>query len=479
MSLNLSDWSLTIHNLHESDSGLYEVLHNWEQETVAAFTLTVENTVSQPVIEVSQYDVNLSAGVCRATVNCSVDGSWATYDCDQNHCVKTQASLSSINITVFALDSVIQCHVNNHVLNRKSGVLFSGFKVVLTAMKLILRWIFCLSFGFVVDCQENRYGLKGSSIRLCVGPGNQSHWQDLTWRRFHRTDLLTNSKGVHPTYGKRMSLNLSDWSLTIHNLHESDSGLYEVLDYWEREALAAFTLTVENTVSQPVIEVNKHDLNSSAGVCQAVVNCSVDGSWATFDCEQSFCKKTQASLSSINISVTELDGGIQCHVKNHVSKNHSALNIMCQEKLQSESHPSLPPVTWIALIVGSCVVLSFIIVSFAVFIRRRRCSKVHPQSNRVVIEQHHETIYSTVEKPATSQISPGNNTVSNKVETIYDTPSRHTKACQVDSVEVMSDNQEQQQTGHDRTIQVKATVHQAAEPDSEPINTVYCKLGEI
>ncbi|KAL0189757.1 hypothetical protein M9458_016856, partial [Cirrhinus mrigala] len=53
-----------------------------------------------------------------------------------------------------------------------------------------------------------------------------------------------------------------------------------------------------------------------------------------------------------------------------------------------------------------------------------------------------------------------------------------TKACQVDSVEVRSDNQEQQQS-HDRTIQVKATVHQAAEADSEPINTVYCKLGEI
>lgn len=47
------------------------------------------------------------------------------------------------------------------------------------------------------------------------------------------------------------------------------------------------------------------------------------------------------------------------------------------------------------------------------------------QSSRVVIEQHHETIYCTVEKPATSQTHPGNNTVSNNVETIYDTPSRH------------------------------------------------------
>ncbi len=54
-----------------------------------------------------------------------------------------------------------------------------------------------------------------------------------------------------------------------------------------------------------------------------------------------------------------------------------------------------------------------------------------------------------------------------------------TKACQVDSVDVTRDNQEQQQSGQDRTIQVEATVHQAAEHDSDPINTVYCKLGEI
>ncbi len=41
-----------------------------------------------------------------------------------------------------------------------------------------------------------------------------------------------------------------------------------------------------------------------------------------------------------------------------------------------------------------------------------------------MIEQHHETIYSTVQKPSASQMSPANNTVSSKVEALYDTPSR-------------------------------------------------------
>ncbi|XP_073691701.1 uncharacterized protein [Garra rufa] len=348
-------------------------------------------------------------------------------------------------------------------------------------MKLILRWIFCFSFGFFANCQENRYGLKGSSISLSISPRIQSHQpKNVKWRRFNRKLFLGDKDGVSSRFEKRMSLNLSDWSLTIYNLQEDDSGQYEALSRDEDITLAEFTLTVENMVSKPVIKVSQNDVNSSSGACPAVVNCSVDGNWATYDCGQSLCTKTQYFLSYMNISVTALNGDIQCHVSNHVSKNHSnAHNIMCREKLQSDlpSSPSL--VFWITVSVGSAVLLALILGLIAVVFRRRKCSKIHPQSNRVVIEQHHETIYSTVEKPATSQTSPENNTVSNKVETIYDTPSRHTKACQVDSVEVMSGNQEQQQSGHDRTIQVKATVHQTAEADSEPINTVYCKLGEI
>ncbi|KTG04536.1 hypothetical protein cypCar_00046801 [Cyprinus carpio] len=347
-------------------------------------------------------------------------------------------------------------------------------------MKLILWWIFCFSLGFVADCQENRYGLKGSSIRLSINPRNQSHrLTKVGWHRFNRIEMLTDSDEVSPHFKKRMSLNISDWSLTIHNLEENDSGLYEALEKWEQETLAAFTLSVENTVSEPVIKVSQYDFNSSAGLCQATVNCSVDGSWAVFDCDQGVCAKTQASPSSINITVNATDN-IQCHVSNHVSKNHSqASEVMCHEKLQSDSHspPSLSASNIVTIGVGVLLVLfmGFIVV----FVKRRKCSKVHPQSRHIVIQQHHETIYSTVEKPAASQTSPRNNTISNKVETIYDTPSQHTKACQVDSVEVMRDNQEQQQSGPDRTIKVKATVHQAAEPDSEPINTVYCKLGEI
>ncbi|RXN19040.1 SLAM family member 9-like protein [Labeo rohita] len=303
--------------------------------------------------------------------------------------------------------------------------------------------------------------------------------QDIYYDRSYRKDYLGDKDGVPPNFKKKVSLNHSDWSLTIYNLQENDSGLYEALSHFEDETLAAFTLTVENIVSQPVIKLSPFDFNSSAGVCRATVNCSADGSWAMYDCDQSHCAETQASQFSINISVTALDRGIQCHVNNHVSKNHSkASNIMCLEKQQSESPSSPSLVFWIMVTTGGGILLSLILGLIVIVLRRRKCSKIHPQSSRVVIEQHHETIYSTVDKPAASQISPENNTVSDKVETIYDTPSRHTKACQVDSVEVRSDNQEQQQS-HDRTIQVKATVHQAAEADSEPINTVYCKLGEI
>ncbi|XP_058639292.1 uncharacterized protein si:ch1073-220m6.1 isoform X2 [Onychostoma macrolepis] len=303
----------------------------------------------------------------------------------------------------------------------------------LTAMKLILQWYFFFSFGFVIDCQENRYGLKGSSIQLSISPRNQSHQQgNVKWRRFNRRDYLGDKDGVPPRFKKRMSLNNSDWSLTIQDLQEDDGGLYEALSKHEDVILAAFTLIVENTVSKPIIKVNQYDFNSSAA-CRATVNCSADGSWATYDCDQNFCaaaqasQSSQSSQSSINITVTAVDSsGIKCNAKNHVSKNHStAPNIRCLQKQQDDFHSSPPLIVWIIVTVIGGVFLGLVMGVIVVFVKRRKCSKVHPQSSRVVIEQHHETIYCTVEKPAASQTSPVNNAASNKVETIYDTPSRH------------------------------------------------------
>lgn len=101
--------------------------------------------------------------------------------------------------------------------------------------------------GFVADCQVNRYGLKGSSIRLSISPRNQS-LTNVGWQRLNRKEVLTDAKEVSPHFEKRMSLNVSDMSLTIHNLEENDSGLYEVIKKWESEPLAAFTLTVESKI---------------------------------------------------------------------------------------------------------------------------------------------------------------------------------------------------------------------------------------
>lgn len=367
------------------------------------------------------------------------------------------------------------------VLNRKSGVLFSVFKVEMTAMKLFLLCIFGFSLDFAAKCQENHYGLKGNSIRLSISARNQSN---VVWRRV-KNDLLAKSGKVSPSFVEKISLNSSDWSLTVHNLQENDNGLYEALTEWETLTLGAFNLTVENTLPVPEIKVSPHDVNSSSGVCRAAVNCSVDGSWASYDCDQSKCVKKETSLSSVNISVTVQDhSDFWCRANNHVSSNLSqAPNIKCHEKLQSDLRSPPDLISWMAVIAGVAVLLGLLMVLIVVVVKKRKTSKVHPQSSHAVtgrgmntvIEQHHETIYSTVDKPGASQNPPGNNPET----TIYDTPSRHPKACQVNSVTLMIENQEQQRSGHDRTVQVRATVHKAEEPDSEQINTVYCKLGEI
>ncbi|XDV19036.1 hypothetical protein PO909_024610 [Leuciscus waleckii] len=128
------------------------------------------------------------------------------------------------------------------------------------------------------------------------------------------------------------------------------------------------------------------------------------------------------------------------------------------EKLQSD--PRSPPdlISWMAVIAGVAVALGLFMGLIVVVVKKRKTSKVHPQSSHAVtgrnmntvIEQHHETIYSTVDKPGASQNPPANNTEA----TIYDTPSRHPRACQVNSVTLMIENPEQQRSGHDRTVQV-------------------------
>lgn len=108
---------------------------------------------------------------------------------------------------------------------------------------------------FAAKCQENHYGLKGKSTRLSISLRNLTK---VVWRRFDRKELLANSDdGVSPDYKNRMKLNISDWSLTINNLQEDDSGLYEALTKWEKESLAAFTLAVESK-SCPSIHLHLH-----------------------------------------------------------------------------------------------------------------------------------------------------------------------------------------------------------------------------
>ncbi len=115
-------------------------------------------------------------------------------------------------------------------------------------LSMTINYIFMYA-GFVTDCQKIRYGLKGSSIHLSISLRNQSHQHNnVNWRRFNRRELLGDRDGVPGKLKIRMSLNYSDWSLTILNLQEDDSGLYEALSKHEEQTLAAFTLKVESKI---------------------------------------------------------------------------------------------------------------------------------------------------------------------------------------------------------------------------------------
>ncbi|TRY83319.1 hypothetical protein DNTS_015053 [Danionella cerebrum] len=332
-------------------------------------------------------------------------------------------------------------------------------------MKVIWCWLLCFSLNSLVESLDY-YGLCGGFIRLSIDPSQTHEHNEIVWRRFNRKDLISKSRAIAPDFRDRMAINTSDWSLIIRKLQENDTGWYEALADWEKTTVAKFYLIVENSVSEPTIKVLEG--NSSSGACVASVNCSLDGSWSMFECYQSHCEELHSSPSSINITVTVVDRGIQCHVSNHVSNNRSeTLNNTCK----SQETLLVAFISSASLLFGA-LVLSVVLIGFSV---KRKSSKVPPQpvssvsGDMVTAQEHLESIYSMVQKPKASQVLA----VHSAKDSSSDSPSAHSAALCSD---VLEDAMPQHQ---EKSLEAKATVHRAAETGSEKISTIYCSLTEI
>ncbi|XP_046707419.1 uncharacterized protein LOC124387237 [Silurus meridionalis] len=125
--LRVSDNSLFIHNLTVSDSGDYQAqIGQWEEEKIR-YKLIVQEAVSKPVINTSLDRQSNTSSVCHIWVKCSADEDSVTYNCDHQHCIRTNATFTRVNITVNYRDTgVLECTASNHVSMKWTSIPMSN-----------------------------------------------------------------------------------------------------------------------------------------------------------------------------------------------------------------------------------------------------------------------------------------------------------------------------------------------------------------
>ncbi|CAB1330566.1 unnamed protein product [Coregonus sp. 'balchen'] len=117
----------------------------------------------------------------------------------------------------------------------------------------------------------------------------------LKWMR--NSDVIVGVKETSPKYKEKVDYNNANHSLCINNL-----------------------LNTDNHVPKPVMDVTSL-FNTSVGLCDVTVNCSVKDGWMLSVCGGGQCTRSQQllSLSGVNIIISNGNGTIQCTTSNHVS----------------------------------------------------------------------------------------------------------------------------------------------------------------
>ncbi|XP_055718577.1 uncharacterized protein LOC129811362 isoform X1 [Salvelinus fontinalis] len=181
---------------------------------------------------------------------------------------------------------------------------------------LILR--LCITIGIRAEPSVDQYGLKGGSICLAVAEPPEMI-KGLKWRK--DSDVIFGYKEISPKYKEKVDYNNDNHSLCIKNLLNTDSGIY-MANYrksW-KESTTTYRLLVEDHVLKPVMDVTSL-FNTSVGLCDVTVNCSVKDGWMLSVCDSGQCTLSQQSpsLTGGNMTISVLTGRIQCTSSNHVS----------------------------------------------------------------------------------------------------------------------------------------------------------------
>ncbi|XP_073331341.1 uncharacterized protein [Pagrus major] len=231
----------------------------------------------------------------------------------------------------------------------------------LTMLLLLSCWIIA---GITAEDSPTRhYRLKNSSF--CLRFGNSS--QDVMWT-FNKHLIVLNKKVK--TNKDRMEYNPSDISLCINNVNEMDSGIYEIIfiNSLDKQSTTTHMLTVEDSVSRPVIRMSAMHSNQSAGFCNITVNCSVQDNWMWSVCDEDSCRPYQRSFGNINITITPQNRSIVCSVSNHVSTSNASESTQtaCFDRYSPKPEETPQPSLWIVIVFIVCMCVFACIVCLAI-----------------------------------------------------------------------------------------------------------------
>ncbi|XP_064783041.1 CD48 antigen-like [Oncorhynchus masou masou] len=188
-----------------------------------------------------------------------------------------------------------------------------------TLFLLHICWLEIIT-GIRGEPSVDQYGLKGGSICLAVAEPPEMI-NGLQWKT--DSDIIVDDKEISPKYKEKVDYNSVNHSLCIKNLLNTDSRMYIISAINQRDwtySTITYRLKVLDHGPKPVMDVTSL-FNTSVGLCDVTVNCSVKDGWMLSVCGWEQCTLSQQlmSLSEVNIIISNGNRTIQCSSSNQVS----------------------------------------------------------------------------------------------------------------------------------------------------------------
>lgn len=235
----------------------------------------------------------------------------------------------------------------------------------------------------------DQHGLKGGSICLVV-PEPPEMIKGLQWRK--DSDVIFGDKEISPKYKDKVDYNNDNHSLCIKNLMETDSGIYMVnyRKHW-KQSTTTYRLLVEDHVPKPVMDVTS--LNTSVGLCDVTVNCSVKDGWMLSVCDSGQCTLSQQSpsLTGGNMTISVLTGRIQCTSSNHVSTQ--TISQPMEDCSGNVKASVLPVGTIVGCVTGILLLVAVLLgVGYIKHTRRQKIPKEQSPLEEVIVPRVYNSV---------------------------------------------------------------------------------------